>query len=153
MTRDGLRPLRKARRMDVVRSTEARRLAPGVAELLLRNARVMSEGAIREGIGGHETYFGSTMLTIDLAEAAAELRAPVDEALAATLAPLLERSAHLRVTALRIARREAEARIAGYQSERLTAETRVRAAGTHIEVDVDVELSLVAVEPRRRRVL
>ena len=36
MTRDGLRPLRKARRMDLVRSTEERRLAPGVAEVLLR---------------------------------------------------------------------------------------------------------------------
>jgi len=54
---------------------------------------------------------------------------------------------HLRVTALRIARREAESRIAGYQSERLTAETRVRAVGTRIEVDVDVELSLVAEAP------
>lgn len=153
MTRDGMRPLRKARRMDLVRSTEARRLAPGVAELLLRSARVMSEGAIREGIGGHETYFGSTMLTIDLAESAADLRASVDDALAAALAPLLARSAYLRTTALRIARREAEARIAGYESQRLTAETRVRAAGTRIEVDVDVELALVAAMPRRRRAL
>ena len=149
MARETIRPPRTARRLDLVRCTEARRLAPGVAELLLRGARVMSEGAVREGIGGHETYFGSTMLTIDLAELAPELRAPVDDALAAALAPLLARSAHLRVTALRIARREAEARIAGYQSQRLTAETRVRAAGTKIEVDVDVELALVAVQSGR----
>jgi hypothetical protein len=150
MTRDGIRPLRKARRLDLVRRTEAQRLAPGVAEMLLRRAQVMSEGAIREGIGGRETYFGSTMLTVDLADLAAELRAAVDPALATALAPLLACSGHLRVAALRIARREAETRIPGWQAERLTAETRVRAVDTRIEVDVDVELALRAASSRRR---
>jgi len=152
MTRDGIRPLRKARRLDLVRRTEAKRLAPGVAELLLRNAQVMSEGAVREGIGGREAYFGSTMLTVDLADLAGELRATVDPDLATALAPLLGRSGHLRVAALRIARREAESRIPGWQAERLTAETRVRAVGTRIEVDVDVELGLRATATTRRRV-
>lgn len=150
MTRDGIRPLRKARRFDLVRRTAAQRLAPGVAEMMLRRAQVMSEGAIREGIGGRETYFGSSMLTVDLADLADELRATADAALATALAPLLAQSAHLRIAALRIARREAEARIPGWQAGRLTAETRVRAVGTRIEVDVDVELTLAAASSRRR---
>lgn len=145
-----IRPIAKALRLDVVRWTEAARLAPGIAELVLSRASVISEGAVRDGIGGRETYFGSTMLTIDLEDLSTRLRVPVDHGLAEDLARRLSSSAHLKVHALRIAREEAERRVGGRSADRFSAEISVRAAATRIEVDVDVEMPLAVAQARAK---
>ncbi|MBI2893151.1 MAG: hypothetical protein HYY06_06330 [Deltaproteobacteria bacterium] len=145
-----IRPLAKALRLDVVHRTQASRIAPGIVELVLSRASVISEGAVRSGIAGRETYFGSSMLTIDLEDLAKELRVPVDARLAEDLARRLPFSAHLKVHALRIARDEAERRVPGRSADRFSAELKVRAAATRLEVDVDVEMPLAAATGRAR---
>lgn len=121
-------------------------LAPGAVEILLGSAEILSEGAIRE-TEGSPTYFGMTMITVDLERAATRLRLdPLEDGPA--LARRVARSAELRLRALRIARLEAERRAGGRLPGVMRAELAARSQGTEVLVDVEVELP---VDVGRRR--
>lgn len=97
---------------------------------------MLSEGQ-RQGA----RYFGSTMITLDLGRAQAALREPCDAADARRVAQLLEKDARVQARVRGIAASAAVER-AGAPLARLDAEVRVRASGSRVHVDLDVEGSV-----------
>ena len=112
------------------------RLSRVALEILLDGAEVLSEGQVQE-----RRYFGSTMITIDLARHADLLREPCDAVTARHTASLLEKDARAVGRIRRIADREAR-RLAGAQMARIATELAFRWQGTRVCVDVDVEGAL-----------
>lgn len=132
-------PLRRLRREG---------LGPGVVRTLLDCAEILSEGEIREG-EGEASYFGSTMVTIDLARAARRLRIDPGRD-GPALAEWAGRSAELRLRVLRLARIEAERRAGDRLPGTMRAEVEAGAVGAAIHVDVEVELPVDRGAGRRR---
>jgi hypothetical protein len=132
-----IRPMLRATRASLFEREVTERLAGAAIEILLGGAEVLSEGRFADdGAGG--PWFGSTMLTIDLGRLGSSLREAVD-ARAAQRAALLV-AADPRVTARmrQVAASEAE-RLAGRRLGVLSTEIRVRAEGTRLKLDVEVE--------------
>ncbi len=102
-------------------------------EVLFHLAQVLSEGQ-RQG----DRYYGSTMVTIDLARARELLRDELDAASARRVAELLSRDARVRARARTLATAAAEER-AGAQLAAPEIDLRARAAGSCVHLDVDVE--------------
>lgn len=100
--RPGLAKVRSPRHVSRTTRSFVRTL-DGAIRTWIEVADVVSEGSLRPGTPG-ASYFGSSSILLTWERApAAELRDPA-------LLPLLENDPHVRVRALRIARREAEAR-------------------------------------------
>jgi hypothetical protein len=114
------------------------RLSSAAVEILLARAQVLSEGRRSSAATAGAAFFGSTMLTIDLAAAADLLSGPCDEATAARVAALMAEDARVQRRVRQIAAREAE-RLAGAPVAARDAEVRVCARGTVLHIDVDVE--------------
>jgi hypothetical protein len=100
-------------------------------------ADVVSEGSVREEIGGR-MWYGSTSLI---------LPPHGDPAL---LAAVAEHDVHLRVRAVRTAQREASVR-APSRLGRLACEIHVRPEGDSVRIDVDVQAPLIERGSRRSR--
>ena len=139
------KPMARALRVTLFEREVRERLSGAAIELLLSAAEVLSEGGVApanpalEGrAAGREAWFGSTMLTIDLARVAAAVREPCDEARAARIAALLVGDTRIGRRVRKVAEREAE-RMAGRRLEGALCEVRVRSRGTTVFVDVDVE--------------
>src|SRR5689334_22335183 len=96
------------------------RLSRVALEILFDAADVLSEGQVQE-----RRYFGSTMITIDLARHAELLREPCDAITARHTAALLEKDARAVSRIRRIADREAR-RLAGTQLARIATELHFR---------------------------
>jgi len=140
----------RASRVTLFEREVRERLSEAAIELLLGQARVLSEGecarfagAIAPGPGGatvgkRTAFFGSTMLTVDLAAIAPAVREPCDPESARKVAALLAADARVARRARAIAEREA-ARIAGGRVRPSSSEMRVRAQGTTLYLDVDLE--------------
>ncbi len=116
-------------------------------EILLGAATVMSEGKVAPSPEGGEAFFGSTMLTIDLAAAASVVRDACDEEAARKVAALMASDGRIARRARLCAEREAS-RLAGRPVRAAAAEVRVRAEGSCVFLDVDLE---GAPPPLRRR--
>ena len=130
-----IRPLAKARLALLqvghamrVRSVDARWRA------LFDHADAVSEGSVQHETGG-DVWYGSTSLILPFPEGSTE---PVREFLAAIAAVDL----HVRVRALRIARREAASRAPGVLG-RSTCEIRFVATPRGVSIDVDVQAPLI----------
>ena len=121
------------------------RVSPAGFDLLLERSRKISEGRITG-----QRYFGSTMLTLDLAALGGGVSEPCDVATAQRLAALLIEEpgllARLRRLALADARRLAQRKVA-----RLEADLRVHAEGCRVLVDIDVEGEVVPLSARSSR--
>jgi len=135
-----LAPPHSAQRAQPFRARSSERLAPFVPKLMLEAAEVLSEGDV-QGEKSEATFFGTTMLTIDLRPLSEVLRIDA-EADGARLAAFLKCSSGFRVHAVRIARREAERRLEGRLPGKMLAELSFRCRDTRIFVDIDVELAL-----------
>ena len=109
------------------------RLSTAALEILFEVAEVLSEGQ-RQGKG----YFGSTMVTIDLARAAAALREPCDASSARRVAELCAHDSRVKARARALATAEAEVR-AGGRLARLDVDLKTRAVGSRVHIDLDVE--------------
>lgn len=139
-----LKPAARAERMSLVEREVRERLTSSAVDLLFARARVLSEGGRArslprsDGTQGPDPFFGSTMLTIDCQALGPLVREPTDEALAQRVATLLTTCVEAGQRARQIAEREA-CRIAGGPVETLATEVRVRAVGTRLHVDVDLE--------------
>lgn len=132
------RPPASASRIALFERHVQERLTPTALELLLDAARVLAEGERRAGADGQEVFFGSVMITVELGASAAALADPCDALSARRVAELLatDAAAQKRVRALA----EAEAaRVAGARLVRVVGELRARARDTRIDVDLDVE--------------
>lgn len=109
------------------------RLSSAAIDILFDAAEVLSEGQ-RQGRG----WFGSTMVTIDLATVAAALREPCDASSARRVAELCATDPRVRARAKSLATAEAEAR-AGARLARLDVDLKARAVGSRVHIDLDVE--------------
>jgi hypothetical protein len=129
VTRPGLA---KARALPfvVARSTVLLRASDATWRLLFDRADVMSEGSAREEASGR-MWYGSTSLILPSPEPETEM-----------LVHLAARDVHVRVRALRAARREACLRAPG-RLGRLACEIRVARDPRGVRIDVDVQAPLI----------
>ena len=142
MTLPPARPgLRKARRPPLLTSREVRLVSSSDVRVgeLFETADVVSEGASRVD-GKQRAYFGSS--NIILLIGSEETREGLDR-----VAQVLARDPHVRLRAMRLARREAAQRANG-PLERLEAHITVAPCSRGITVHVDVEATVL---PERRR--
>lgn len=108
----------------------------------LELADVVSEGTLRASLEGRDaTYFGSTSIILEWSRSHAGTR-PQD----ADVMRALTRDPHLRVRALRLARREAEVR-AGSDLSVLRADFDARATIRGVVLTIDVEAIAMAHAP------
>ena len=133
----------------VVRTGEA--LSREAEEALFAAPELLSEGAAARGAGGTQTYFGSTMITVDLARLATMWRGPLDEAARAQLLRRVAGSVRVHVRALRLARAEAQQRVPGRALGMATVEVRASLRGGALCIDVDLEAPLALSSARRSK--
>jgi hypothetical protein len=134
-----LRPLARVERISLFEREVKERLSRAALDVLFAAAGVMSEGQ-RAARGGRESFFGSTMLTIELERVATALRDAADARAAQRLAALLARDAGAQARIKRLAAEECE-RLSSARPRSLNTDIKVRARGTTVYVDVDVEAS------------
>ncbi|MBW2735252.1 MAG: hypothetical protein JRH20_22950 [Deltaproteobacteria bacterium] len=130
------RPMAKVQRVALISRQVTERLGLAGAELLLSQASRMSEGQLLPD--GH--YFGSTMLTIDLEQLATAglLSDTCDVSTALKVARLMAVSDALRERVRTVASQEAF-RLAEQEIAPTAVEIRVRAEGTLVFIDIDLE--------------
>jgi len=112
-------------------------------EAIFALGRVLSEGAMRDAGDGRRAYYGSTMITVELAALASRWRGALDEA---ALVALAQGSVRVRLRAARIARAEAASRASGALLLART-ETRVvvRSRSLHLDVDLEAEIEVSSI--------
>jgi hypothetical protein len=135
-----LRPLLRVRRISLFEREVRERLSRAALDLVFASAAIMSEGQ-RSPRNGKEVFFGSTMLTVELDGLVGALRDACDASSAQRMAALLATDSGALGRIRAIAADEAE-RLGGTRSDSVSTEIRVRARGTTIYVDVDVEAAL-----------
>jgi hypothetical protein len=114
------------------------KLSGPAVEILLDRARLLSEGARSRSPTAGQAFFGSIMLTIDLALVAEAVCERCDEATAARLADMMSSDARVLRRVRQMAEREAS-RLAGGPITIHTGDVRFRADGARVFVDIDVE--------------
>lgn len=112
-------------------------LSPAAIELLLSAASVLSEGQVQD-----MAYFGSTMITIDLARMAPMVSDPCDERAARRLTELVGADQRLLDRAREIALAEA-ARLAAGRLAETQIDLHTRYTGVNLHLDLDIEATLV----------
>jgi hypothetical protein len=133
------KPMARATRIALFEREIRERLSRAALDLLFARAEVISEGqrAVR---AGRESYFGSTMLTLDLPALAVLLRDACDAGTARRLAALLEGDAGVAKRIQELTARET-ARVAGAVPEEVRTHVTIRSQGAKVFIDVDVEAS------------
>lgn len=134
------RPMVRATRIALFEREVRERLSRAALDVMFARAESISEGQCSTR-GGREAYFGSTMLTIDLAALADVLRDVLDPGALPRLVALMESDKELPARIREIAAREAT-RIAVKKLRDLTTHVSIRAQGAKVFVDVDVEASV-----------
>jgi len=136
----GLRPMAVVRKIPLIEREIREHLSRAALDAIFARAQVISEGEAGKNPGKPQ-FVGSTMLTIDVMAMAELLREPADEGTARRLATLLatDRSLEGRVEA--VVRREVE-RITGVAPQQVRGDTQIRAQGTRVFLDIDVEATL-----------
>jgi hypothetical protein len=132
------KPLARAQRVTLFEREIRERLSTAAIEILLERARVLSEGQRAQAATAQRAYFGSTMLTIDLASLGDLVRDPLDPRTAQRVAEQIRSDARITRRVQKIAARAAE-RLADGPVRARAAEVRVRAQATQIFLDIDVE--------------
>ena len=138
------KPMASVRRVSLFERETRIGLSSAAIEILFDLASVLSEGA-READG----YFGSTMITIELARAAALVSDPCDASTVRRLAELVGADPRVQQRARALAAAEAN-RLAGAPLAGAQFDLRVRESGRHLHIDVELEAHAVS-EPLRAR--
>lgn len=105
-------------------------LGPRAEEELFRVAEVLSEGRV-----AGTSFFGSTLVTIDLARLGVTEEERARELLAAA-----ERSVRVRLRAMRLAQSDALRRMPDHAVGTAIVSTSIRLEGLRLLLDVDLEL-------------
>jgi hypothetical protein len=131
------KPMARAIRIALFQREIRERLSPAALDLIFARVEVISEGqrALR---GGRDSYFGSTMLTVDLPALASLLSDACDAGTARRLAALLESDAGVARRIQELVERET-ARVAGAVARQVGTHVAIRSQGAKVFVDVDVE--------------
>jgi hypothetical protein len=133
-----LRPMAKVTRVTLFEREVRERLSSSAVELLLAGARVLSEGQVaRTGAGG-AAFYGTVMLTMDLRLVGAAVRERCDEATARRVAAMMQGDARITRRVRQLAAKEA-GQVAGRPVRASASDVRVRAQGTSVFIDVDLE--------------
>ncbi len=132
------KPMARAVRVTLFEREVREKLSVAAIELLLERARILSEGKRSASPTAAARYFGSTMITVDVAALGDAVREPCDARSAARVAELVRDDARVTRRVQRIAAREAE-RLAGGPVRVRAGEVRVRSQGTFVYLDVDVD--------------
>jgi hypothetical protein len=98
----------------------------------------MTEGALRTDSHG-ASFFGTTIITFDVADARKWLRGLDGDDGPALLLALVEGSVRVRMRAMRLACAEAARRVPGHDLGTARVEIRVRREDDKMHVDVDLE--------------
>jgi hypothetical protein len=131
------KPMARAVRIALFEREIRERLSRAALDLIFARAEVISEGQ-RQVRAGRESYFGSTMLTVDLPALGAELRDACDAGTARRLAALLEGDAEVARRIQELTGRET-ARVAAATPRDLRTHVTIRSQGAKVFIDVDVE--------------
>jgi hypothetical protein len=138
-----LKPLARARRGTGLARRESVALSRAFEEELFAAAEVLSEGGCRAGAPGRaDSYFGSTMISVDLERLRPWLRDGLDTHAQRELAHALEGSVRVHLRAMRMARAEALRRVPDRLLGTAYVETKVRVTERHLHIDVDLEVAL-----------
>ena len=132
------RPMARVTQIPLVVREVRERINPAALEILLAGARKLSEGQISDLPDGSQRYFGSTMLTLDLANPGPYLRPGLDASDADKLAKAIRTQPSLAEAVRRLAIREAH-RLAGVQLRNVEVEIRVAVRDCRVLLDLDVE--------------
>jgi hypothetical protein len=132
------KPMARVARVTLFEREIRERLSVAAVEILLERARILSEGKRSASPTAKSAWFGSTMLTIDVATLGDVVREACDARSAARVADLIRDDARVTRRVQKIAAREAE-RLADGPLRVRPGDVRVRSQGTHIYLDVDVE--------------
>jgi hypothetical protein len=108
-------------------------------EELFRSAEVFSEGR-----ASGDVFYGSTLVSIDLARALAGMDLAADPALLARVVDAIAGSVRVRIRAMRLAEEDLARRFPDRMVGTARTETRFRTEGTMLLVDVDLEASIGA---------
>lgn len=116
-------------------------LSRDAEERLFRCPEVLSEGSVRTLDDG-ACWFGSTMITVSLADLAPYWRGPLDEGARDRLVQAMAGSVRVRLRAMRLACAEVARRLPDRPLGTAQVDTRVRIVGDQLHLDVDVEVPL-----------
>ncbi len=132
------KPMARAQRVTLFEREIRERLSVAAIEILLERAKILSEGRRSASPTAKARWFGSTMITVDVAALADFVREPCDARAARRVAELIGDDARVHKRVQRIAGREAD-RLAGATVRVRASDVRVRVQGTLVHLDVDVE--------------
>lgn len=142
MIKHRLKPLARAQRVPALIHRSSTSISRTLEEQLFRSAEVLSEGGCRALRGQHDSYFGSTMISIDLERLQPLFRGGLDESTCRALAEAVDGSIRVRLRAMRLARAEAARRAPERVLGTAYTETRVRLTGRQLHIDIDLEVAL-----------
>jgi hypothetical protein len=132
------KPMARAQRVTLFEREIRERLSVAAIEILLERAKILSEGSRSQSPTAKSRWFGSTMITVDVAALGDVVREPCDARAANRVAELVSGDARVHKRVQRIAGREAD-RLAGTTVRVRASDVRVRVQGTLVHLDVDVE--------------
>jgi hypothetical protein len=134
-----LKPLAKAARHALFAQNDLWLISRALEEAIFHFADVLSEGGSRVAAGGQTTYFGSTMLSIDLGRLAVYGPGLRGDALHRALVQAVDGSVRVRLRAMRLGRAEAARRVHRRALDTALCEVRVSVSGKSLHIDVDLE--------------
>ena len=108
-------------------------LSSAAADILFDRAAILSEGSL-DG----ELFFGSTMVTFDLTQAAELVSDVCDAATVKRMADMIASDQQIRQRARALGATEAE-RHAQHPLKDVQVDIKVRSTGNHLHLDLDVE--------------
>ena len=117
------------------------RLSESAVELLFAEAKLTCEGEVAPAAGGGRAFFGTAMLTVELAALGEAFRERCDAVSARRVAELAAADPRVRRRMQKLAEREASA-LAGGPLRPTATELRARAQGTRVQLDLDLEARL-----------
>ena len=138
-----LKPLVRARRGHALARREGVAVSRAFEEELFAAAEVLSEGSCRAAVNGRaDSYFGSTMISVELDQLRPWFRHGLDARSVRELAHALEGSVRVHLRAMRLARAEALRRVPDCLLGTAYVETKVRLTERQLHIDVDLEVAL-----------
>lgn len=142
MVKQRLKPLARASRSPALVERQGISISRALEEELFRCAEVLSEGSRRSAPGQRDSYFGSTMISVDLERLLPLFRGGLDPHTRQRLAEAVDGSVRVRLRAMRLARAEAVRRVQDRSIGTAHVETRVRLTAHQLHIDVDLEVVL-----------
>jgi hypothetical protein len=132
------KPMARVTKVTLFEREVRERLSNAALELLLGRAQVLAEGRRADSPTARKAFFGSIMITMDLAALDGDVRDPLTDHTAARIAERMESDPRVTRWLRKLAENEAS-RLAGAPIRVHSADVRIRCEGARVLVDIDVE--------------